>query len=120
MHTSIVCADPRIGDQSLADGIQRLVDRGVAIERLQTFGDSFWARIGDQELADGIQCLLDHGVAIEGLQTFGNSFWARLVDGKTTEATRLFIHWLLDDISISIEKLASFGDSFFSTDGSRH
>jgi len=111
----------RIGDQSLTDGIQRLVDHGVAIDRLQSFGDCFWARIGNQSLADGVHWLVTEcGVEIDPLQTFGDSFWARMGDRKTTDATRLFIRWLLDDVGVSIGKLASFGHncSFFSTDES--
>ena len=47
-----------------------LLARGVELERLQTFGDSFWTAIGKPELAKGIERLLARGVELKRIQSF--------------------------------------------------
>ena len=99
-------------------GIETLKDMGVPGDKLLTFmcggvasaivknPDAFWR---------GIETLKAMGVPGAKLPTFMcDGVASALVNDPETFMTLLT--WLLTDVNVSVDKLASFGGSFFSTD----
>ena len=108
----------RIEQQSFWDAITRVqMELGITGPKLPGFlTDSVATRIEQQSFWDAItRVQMELGVTGPKLPGFlTDSVATRLV----SDTFMTLLKWLVHDISISIEKLASFGNSFFSTDES--
>tara|TARA_R110002050_G_scaffold108088_7_gene218725 strand:- start:3207 stop:5507 length:2301 start_codon:yes stop_codon:yes gene_type:complete len=102
-----------IETDGLRIGIDSMLERGLAVERLHSMGDSFYSALVNHpvKLADGIDSMLERGLAVERLHNMGGSFYSALVNHPVKLADG--IEAILGR-GLAVERLHNMGDSFYS------